>query len=186
MTITRTGKPGRIVSVGWMLRLRRTTCWPVWFRLSAAAAPERRHDGAVVVGSAELRADAEQGRERGRPEQPAPMVVDLVLEAGKALRVGAGLALQHDRAAVRHDQPRPDQEHAILSERNLAVVGADQLRALRDEEILAGRAVIDVLGHLGGDLARQIGTNAGDERRRNDSARLHDVPRCRVGQADRG
>ena len=29
LTMTRTGKPGRIVSVGWMLRLRRTTCWPL-------------------------------------------------------------------------------------------------------------------------------------------------------------
>ena len=26
LTITRTGKPGRIVRVGWMLRLRRTIC----------------------------------------------------------------------------------------------------------------------------------------------------------------
>ena len=34
LTITRTGKPGRIVRVGWMLRLRRTTCCPVWFRES--------------------------------------------------------------------------------------------------------------------------------------------------------
>jgi hypothetical protein len=93
--------------------------------------PERRHDGIVVAGSAELGADAEQCGKRSRPEQPAPVVIDVVLEAGKSLRIGAGLALQHDRAAIRHDQPRPDQEHAILAERNLAVVGADQLRSLR-------------------------------------------------------
>ena len=29
LTITRTGKPGRIVNVGWIFRLRRTICWPV-------------------------------------------------------------------------------------------------------------------------------------------------------------
>src|SRR5271156_5917324 len=29
LTITRTGNPGRIVRVGWMLRFRRTTCCPV-------------------------------------------------------------------------------------------------------------------------------------------------------------
>ena len=34
LTIARTGNPGRMVMVGWMLRLRLTTCWPVWLRLS--------------------------------------------------------------------------------------------------------------------------------------------------------
>jgi len=29
LTITRTGNPGRIVSVGWMFKLRRTACCPV-------------------------------------------------------------------------------------------------------------------------------------------------------------
>jgi hypothetical protein len=37
-----------------------------------------------------------------------PMIVDLVLETGIALRVGAGLALQHDQAAVRHDDAVSD------------------------------------------------------------------------------
>lgn len=36
MTITLTENPGRVVNVGWMLRLRRTTCCPVWFRELAA------------------------------------------------------------------------------------------------------------------------------------------------------
>jgi hypothetical protein len=31
------------------------------------------------------------------------MVVDLVFDAGIALRIGAGLTLEHDRPAVRHD-----------------------------------------------------------------------------------
>src|SRR5262249_50665010 len=62
----------------------------------AAAPPERRQDGAVVVGGAELRADAEARGEGSRREQTAPMVIDLVLEPGEPLGVGAGLALQHD------------------------------------------------------------------------------------------
>src|SRR5690606_34211393 len=119
---------------------------------------------------AELCADTEQRRERGSREQPAPMMVDLVLQASESLRVDAGLALEHDRAAVRHDQPRPDEEHAILSERDLAVVDPDEPRSLRDKKILAGRAVIDVLGDLSGDLAREIGANAGKERRGNHGA----------------
>ena len=54
---------------------------------------------------------------------------------------------------------------------------ADQLRALRDQQVFAGRAVVDRLRHLGGDLARKIGTNAGDERGRDDRAGLHDIGR---------
>src|SRR5713226_3903218 len=100
------------------------------------------------------------------------MVIDLVLEAGESLRVCTGLALQHDGAPVRHDQPRPDQEHAILSERDLTVIGADELRSLRDEEIPAGWAVVDVLGHLSCDLAWEIRANAGDKRRWNNGAGL--------------
>ena len=80
-----------------------------------AASPERRHDGVVVPGSAELGADAEQCGKRSRPKQPAPVVVDLVLESGKTLRIGTRLALQHNRAAIRHHQPRPDQQHAVLT-----------------------------------------------------------------------
>jgi hypothetical protein len=47
--------------------------------------------------------------------------------------VGAGLAFEDDGAAVRHDEPGPDQKHARLTERDLAVVDADQSRSLRYE-----------------------------------------------------
>ena len=33
VTITRSGNPGRMVMVGWMLSERLTTCWPVWLTL---------------------------------------------------------------------------------------------------------------------------------------------------------
>src|SRR5215471_395302 len=147
------------------------------------AAPERCHDGAVVVGCSEFRADAEHGRERGRHGEPAPMLIDLIFKAGETLSVGAGLALQYDGAAVRHDQPRPDQKDAILAEGDLAVIGTDELGPLWDQQEPAARAVIDVLGHLCGDLAGKIGTNAGDECSGNHSAGLDHVAGSRIFQA---
>src|SRR5579884_1503649 len=111
-------------------------------------------EGAVVVAAhAGLRSDAEQRGENRRLEQRAPMVVDLVLEAGIALRVGARLTLQNDRAAVRHDQAIPDEERTCLPESDLRIVLADEARALGDQKYLARWAVIDVFRHLRGDLA---------------------------------
>ena len=34
--MTRTGMPGRMVSVGWMLSSRSTICWPAWLKLCEA------------------------------------------------------------------------------------------------------------------------------------------------------
>ena len=82
------------------------------------------------------------------------MIVDVVLKTGIAGGIGARLTLQHDRAAVRHDQAGPDQQDARLPERNLAVIDADEPRPLRNEKEAPGRAVVDILGHLGRDLAR--------------------------------
>ena len=64
-----------------------------------------------------------------------PVIVDAVLQTGVALGVGAGLPLQHDRPAVRHDEAVPDQQHAALTEGDLVVVLADQPRALRDQQM---------------------------------------------------
>src|SRR5208337_4401493 len=52
-------------------------------------------------------------------EQHAPVVIDLVLEPGISLGVGARLPLQDDRLAVRHDEAVPDQERAGLAEGDL-------------------------------------------------------------------
>jgi len=104
-----------------------------------AAAPEGGENGAVVVSSAELRADPKQRGEDGSPNESRPMMVDLILETRKALRVRARLALQDDRAAIRHDEPCPDEQDAVLPERDLAIVSADKLRALWNEEISSTR-----------------------------------------------
>jgi hypothetical protein len=61
------------------------------------------------------------------------VLIDLVFETDEALRIGAGLALQHDGVAIRQHQPRPHQEQAVLSEGDPAVISADELRSLRDQ-----------------------------------------------------
>ena len=53
----------------------------------------------------------------------------------------------------------------------------DLSRALRNQQVLASRAVEDGLRHLGGDLAWKVGPDAGDERCRDHGSRLHDIGR---------
>ena len=85
-----------------------------------------------------------------------PMIVDLVLKPCIAGGIGARLTLQHDRAPVRHNQARPDQQHARLRERDLAIIDTDQPCPLRYEKETSGRAIEDVFGDLRRDLAGQI------------------------------
>ena len=103
------------------------------------------------------------------------MIVDLILKAGIAGGIGARLTLQHDRAAVRHDQAGPDQQDTRLRERNLAVIDADQPRPLRYEKETPGRAVVDVFGDLGRDLAGQVRADTRNKCRRNDIACLDGI-----------
>ena len=75
--------------------------------------------------------------ERIAPEKLTPMIIDVVLGRNSLRR--RPLPFQNDRRAVGHDDAIPDEQHARLPECDLAVVLADQPRALRDEELLAGR-----------------------------------------------
>ena len=70
VTMTRTGKPGRIVSVGATCSWRRTISCPASLMPSCA------------------------------PLWIPPMHVYVILKAGIALRIHAGLALEHDGAAI--------------------------------------------------------------------------------------
>jgi hypothetical protein len=147
-----------------------------------AAAPERGHDGAVAARGSEFGANAEHGRERGRREQAAPMMIDVIFEAREPLSVGAGLAFEHDGVPVRHEQPGPDQQDPVLPERDLAVVEPNELRSLQNQQKSAAWAVIDVLGDLGGDLPRQVGSDPGDQGGRNDRAGLDNITGWRIGE----
>lgn len=91
------------------------------------------------------------------------MVIDATLQTIEALAVGPLKAFEHDGCAVRHDEPVADKENTALAESNLAVILADQARALRDQQMALGRAVIDVFRDLRGDLARKIGLDAGHQ-----------------------
>jgi hypothetical protein len=71
---------------------------------------------------------------------------------------GTWHALQHDGSAAGQDEAVPGQQNAPLSEADAAVVGPDQARALRDEQMPTRRAVEDVRRDLGGDQPRQVGT----------------------------
>jgi hypothetical protein len=85
----RTGKPGRMVVVGWTLSERPATCSPTW--LSPCEKRWRRVERALVIVDAGFRTDAEQRREDRGLEQHAPMVVDLIFESSVPLRIGARL-----------------------------------------------------------------------------------------------
>ena len=63
-----------------------------------------------------------------------PMIVDPVLEPGVASASAPGWRSSTIELAVGKMMPVPDEQDARLAEGDLAVVVADQLRALRDEE----------------------------------------------------
>src|SRR3546814_2210372 len=136
-------------------------------------------DLVAVAVQRELRSHAEQRRERDAFDQLPGVSVDLVLQAGIARRIGRRRVVDRERAAVGHDQPLPDDLRTRLAERGFAVVAADQPRALRNEERASGRAVVDALGHLGGDQPRQVGPQPREQARRYDAAGRKQVRRGR-------
>jgi hypothetical protein len=149
------------------------------------ALAQRAHNVALLAGRASLGTNAQNRREQRGFEQITPVVVNAILETGITFRVGAGLALQHDGSTVREDDPVPDEQHTTLTESNAGVILTDEAGALRDEENVSGRAVMDVFRHLSRDLAWEVGTDAGDERGGNDGASLKHVGRRRRPNAIR-
>src|SRR5262245_53379609 len=103
------------------------------------------------------------------------MIIDLVFESGIAFGVSTRLPFEHNGTAVWKDEASPDEENARLPERDLTVVDADQFRSLWNQEVVAGRAVIDILGDLTRDLAGQVGADAREEGGGYDRACLHNV-----------
>ena len=75
----------------------------------------------------------------------------LVPEATEAVRrIGDWLAIEHNRATIRQDEPVPGQQHPALPEPDIGFVLTDQARTLRDQKMPSGQAVIDILGNLRG------------------------------------
>ena len=70
------------------------------------------------------------------------MIIDIVTEAGRAVRVLAEHAAKINPGGIRKNDPIPIDLQSPLSIPNRGVVGADQPRSLRYQEILACRGVL--------------------------------------------
>ena len=111
------------------------------------------------------------------------MTIDAILQSGVAGGVHGRQAIERERRGVGKDQAIPDEKHPSLAERDLAVVFADQARALRDQQIPSELGVVDRLGDGREHDARQVRVDAGDERCRDHGARHHLIGRD--GRLDR-
>src|SRR3546814_11725164 len=85
------------------------------------------------------------------------MIVDLVLEARHAGRVGARLAIEPDRPDTGKDEPVPRKKYSALPGDNLHVILANAAPTLRQQENAAGCAVEEILRALRAYLTRQLG-----------------------------
>ncbi len=65
------------------------------------------------------------------------MPVHTILHACIAGRIGAHEIVERERGRVGQDDPMPDHLQAALPVTNLAVVAAEDARALRDEQVPA-------------------------------------------------
>ncbi len=155
VTRTFTLKPGRILMVGWIGEVLLGDRLAGLVDCAAGVrSPELRHRR-VVARDVALAALGGRGHERAESDagdDSPPVVVHLVGEAGVAGEVDAGHAFERDGAAVGSDQPVPADEDALLPEGDSRVVGGEQARALRDEQVVARDGVVDVLADLADDL----------------------------------
>jgi hypothetical protein len=128
----RTGKPGRMVSVGATLSWRRTICWPASLMVSCAPLRMARISRSSSLTPARRRPSSVE-----RPAALANPTNDNRRhpQARHSPGVRAGLALQNDGAAVRQDEAVPDEQHAALAELHVVVILADDPRALRDQQM---------------------------------------------------
>ncbi|MCY1528329.1 hypothetical protein D9M68_634300 [compost metagenome] len=127
-------------------------------RVLQAVAPG--DDNPIAVGAVLWRrqfgADAQQTGHGRASDDPVPVPVDTILQAGIAGGVAADQVVELEGRGVRQDHPLPHHLHATLPIAHLAVVAAEQARALGDQHMLTGGAVVDRFGHRGDDIARQI------------------------------
>lgn len=75
-----------------------------------------------------------------------------------------------DGRTVRKDDPVPSDQDATLAANHPGVISSEQLGTLRQKQIPAGGRVVDVLGDLGDQVARQISIYAADHDAGNDRA----------------
>ena len=132
----------------------------------------------AILRCGQLGADAQQGGQRGASEHAIPVPIHPIFQTRIAGWIGADQFIELERGRIREDHPIPHDLHAALPIADLAVVFAQQARALRDQHVLAGGRVVDRLGHRGDHIARQVGLDARDQRS-GDHRTGHDlIRRC--------
>ena len=129
-----------------------------------------------VAAEGHLPAHAEKRRQCDALEEAPGVVVDLVLQAGIPCRIGCRQVVDENRTAVRHDDPLPDQEGPSLAEGDDAVIGADQPRSLRDEELRPVRCHRRS-PYLGGHQPGEVRVDPSQQARRYHRSRHHLVGR---------
>ena len=122
----------------------------------------------IALALGELDAAGEQRQHQRVAEHLPEVVVDLVVETGVAALVSAGHLAEVERGGVGVDDPGPGDEHPLLARGDAVVVGSDQPGALRDEDEAARSGVVDVLAHLGEELAGQVAVDPADHDGGND------------------
>mmetsp|Transcript_1025 Transcript_1025/g.2594 ORF Transcript_1025/g.2594 Transcript_1025/m.2594 type:complete len:409 (+) Transcript_1025:2413-3639(+) len=129
-----------------------------------------------VLRRGQLGTHAQQRGQRRTREDAIPVPIDAILQAGVTGRVGAREVVELQRRRVRQDDAVPHHLHAALPVAHLAVVFAQDARALGDQQKLARGRVVDRLRHRDDHVARQVRLDArhqrpGDHRSRHDLIR---------------
>ncbi len=106
------------------------------------------------------------------------MGVHLVFGPALPLHVLEREAGQSQAPAVGEDEACPRDEQAVLPDGHLVVVGADEPRALGDEQQTLCPRVVDIAAHLGHEVARKVGGDPGEEKARDDRAGAERVGRA--------
>lgn len=114
----------------------------------------------AVFRRSQLSTDTQQRRQRSTGEDAIPMPINTILQTGVAGRIGTRQVVQRQGGRVGQDDPVPHHLHPALPITDLAVVAAEDARALRDQYKLARGRVVDRLRHGGDHVARQIGLDA--------------------------
>ena len=101
---------------------------------------------ALLASERDLGADAQQSGQSHALQQRPGVVIDIIRQPGIAGGIGCGQIVDLDGGTIGQDDALPHQQGPRLAEGDDAVIGADQARALRDQQNLPGDAVMDVLG----------------------------------------
>ncbi len=119
----------------------------------------------------------DEGDQGSRGECPDRVIGDAILEAAVGLRIRAGHSPDLQRRSIWENDVCPDDKHPRLTEGDLGIIAPEELCSLRNEQLMAGGAVIDGLAHLGADTPGQVGIDAGDQYCRNDGTTFQLIAR---------